>query len=481
MLIFEGPQRGPKKICDKPIRRYGMSHAVRSGAYHSRLCTGTYTEMEVWRMGAKRVTQNNARASRKNGRALLAKHLDGPDGKAARMGGLLKVWRHGIGTWKKGQPMETDEARMCEGVEAAYYKKHFSASLDAQNEKHRKSRHKERIRSLEDYIRHPDTCPESTLFYVGNMDDTASASEVWKVFVEFWKWRKEAYPQVVSLDAALHKEEGAPHVHERHVWIAHDKEGREIVSQTKALEEMGVPRPDEAKYRADMAAARKIKDKAEREKAVKKAGLHNNAKMTYTATCRAKLIELAKAHGFEIIETPKEPGESGLSQARYKARDEERKAEAAKQKAAKAEADLVSLTGAIITAERDLGDLTEFRTWKRDKAAQEAQEAARKEREEQEARGRQEAARAAQAAQERERQEQAARAVRLAAQEAARPKTPEERYLEAQAAIWGGTPAQTATPELPKLSAMERLKQMRRDTETAARDARADGPGYPGA
>ena len=203
------------------------------------------------------------------------------------------------------------------------------------------------------------------------------------MFVEFWKWRKDAYPQVVSLDAALHKEDGAPHVHERHVWVAHDKEGREIVSQTKALEEMGVPRPDEAKYRADMAAARKIKDKAEREKAVKKAGLHNNAKMTYTATCRAKLIEIAKAHGFEIIETPKEPGESGLSQARYKARDEERKAEAAKRDAAKAvqvnkkaEAELVNLTGAIITAERELGDLTEFRAWKRDKAAQEAQEGA---------------------------------------------------------------------------------------------------------
>ena len=116
-------------------------------------------------MGAKRVTQNNARVSRKNGRVFFAKHLDGPDGKAARMNGLLMVWRYGVGTWKKGQPMEEDEARMCEGVEAAYYKKHFSASLDAQNEKHRKSRHKERIRSLEDYIRHPDTCPESTLFY----------------------------------------------------------------------------------------------------------------------------------------------------------------------------------------------------------------------------------------------------------------------------------------------------------------------------
>ena len=458
------------------------------------LCAGTYTEMEVWRMGAKRVTQNNARVSRKNGRVFFAKHLDGPDGKAARMNGLLMVWRYGVGTWKKGQPMEEDEARMCEGVEAAYYKKHFSASLDAQNEKHRKSRHKERIRTLEDYIRHPDTCPESTLFYVGNMDDTASASEVWKVFVEFWKWRKDAYPQVVSLDAALHKEDGAPHVHERHVWVAHDKEGREIVSQTKALEEMGVPRPDEAKYRADMAAARKIKDKAEREKAVKKAGLHNNAKMTYTATCRAKLIEIAKAHGFEIIETPKEPGESGLSQARYKARDEERKAEAAKRDAAKAvqvnkkaEAELVNLTGAIITAERELGDLTEFRAWKRDKAVQEAQEAARKEREEQEARRRQEAARAAQEAQERERREQEARAARLAAQEAARPKTPEERYREAQAAIWGGTPAQTATPEPPvtppkrPASAMERLKQMRRDTEAAARDAREDGQSYPGA
>ena len=462
-------------------------------------------------MGAKRVTQNNARTSRTNGKALMPEHLDGPNGKAARMGGLLTVWRRGIGTWHKGQPMETDETRMCKGVEAAFYEVHFSDALDAQNAKHKKSRHKERIKTMDEYREHPDTCPESTLYYVGNIEDSARARELWRVFVEFYKWRGTAYPQVVSLDAALHKEAGAPHVHERHVWIAHDKEGREIVSQTKALEEMGVPRPDEAKYKADIAAARKIKDKAEREKAVKLANLYNNPKMTYTATCREKLIEIAKAHGFEIVEEPKERGKSGLSQAAYITQDEQRKAAEARKEAQdaqeaakvaraeakeiKAQAVEAARTAGLDEAvkwervvqsarvekaalEREIGDLREYRAWKAAKDAQEAQEAARRAQEAQEARARQEAARKAQEAQEQARREQEANAARLAAQEAARPKTPEERYRDAQAAIWGGTPAQAAKPEPPKreLSPLERLKQK---AQTAARETGQNGPTGP--
>ena len=330
-------------------------------------------------MGRKRVTQNNSRVSKKNGKAFFAKHLDGPDGKAAKMDGLLKVWRRGVGTWAKGEPMETDPAKMCEGVEAAFYDKYLTPHLSAQNAKHDKSRHKERKKTMDEYRRHPDTCPESTLYMVGKMGNTASPDELWGVFVEFWNWRKQAYPNVVSLDAALHQEQGAPHVHERHVWIAHDKEGQVIVSQTKALEEMGVPRPDEAKYQADMAAARKIKDKDERKKAMKQAALHNNPKMTYTADCREKLIGIAKAHGFEIIETPQEPGEYGLSQARYKARDEERKRDAALKEATElVEAVLVeqdkraALKQEQERLEHEIGDMKEYQVWKAEKEAQAA-------------------------------------------------------------------------------------------------------------
>lgn len=465
-------------------------------------------------MGAKRVTQNNARVSRKNGKALFAKHLDGKNGKAARMNGLLMVWRRGVGTWQKGQPMETDEARMCEGVEAAFYEEHFKKALDAQNAKHDKSRHKERKKDMDAYRRHPDTCPESTLHYIGNMYDTAKANELWAVFIEFWKWRADRFPQVVSLDAALHREEGAPHVHERHVWVAHDKDGREIVSQTKALEEMGVPRPDEAKYRADMAAARKIKDKAEREKAIKKAGLYNNAKMTYTAECRGKLIELAKAHGFEIIEEPKEAGEAGRSRAAHITQDEQRKADEARKEAQDArneatearqeaarikaqavqEADKAGLEkasqweGAVLLArqekaalEREIGDMREYKAWRAQKAAQEAQEAARREREAQAARERQEAARRAKEAEERARREQEARRAAQAAQEAARPKTPEELYREAQAAIWGGAPARTAAPEPPKTPAPSPLERLKAAAlKSASKSVKQDGPDCPG-
>lgn len=144
--------------------------------------------------------------------------------------------------------------------------------------------------------------------------------------------------------------------------------------------------------------------------------------------------------------------------------------------------ELEHLTGAILTAQRELGDLTEFRAWRRDKAAQEAQEAAKKEQEAQEARKRQEAAREAEKAKERERQAQEARRAAQAKPVAARHKTREEMYQEAMAAIHGGGTVPQAAPERPKRqeSALGALARLRQKTEAAARDAEKDGPDYPG-
>lgn len=278
---------------------------------------------------AVRVTINNARAG-KNG-VFLAKHLDSPDGKAAQMGGLLSTWH---------RDCKTDKGKSFEQVEADFYEAHFRAGLDAQNERHKKGGHKNRMKNMDEYRTTHNTAPECSLSYLGDMDAYNVLSEQGKaefrrkllaVVVEFWKWRRDTYPQVVGLDMALHVEDGAPHVHERHVWVAHDADGNEIVSQEKALEEMGVPRADEAKYAADMARAKKITDAKEREKKISQINRYNNRKMTYSAQCREKMIEIAKAHGIEVIEEPREAGQNGLSHARHKTRDEQRKQREAEQ------------------------------------------------------------------------------------------------------------------------------------------------------
>lgn len=246
---------------------------------------------------SKRVTTHNGRSG-KNG-VYLAKHLDGPDGKAAKKNGLLQTWH-----------CDPDKGKPFEQVEADFYERHFRRSLDAQNEKHVKGGHKKRCKTMDEYRENRQTCPEESLYYLGGIDDHADPKILWAVTVEFLNWRNREYPQVKLLDMALHIEDGAPHIHERHVWIAHDKDGNEIVSQEQALREMGVQPPKPGKV-----------------------DRYNNAKMAYTAACREKMIEIARAHGIQVTDEPREAGKAGLAQARYKTQDERRKAQEARKDA----------------------------------------------------------------------------------------------------------------------------------------------------
>lgn len=425
-------------------------------------------------MGSKvkaRVTVSNARAGRDG--VFMAKHLDGPDGKAAKMGGLLRTWHR-----------DKDIKKSFEQVEAEYYEKNCQAGLDAQNERHRKGGHKQRCRTMDEYRTAKNTCPESTLFYLGDLEVYNALSEaakkehrkrLWSAVVEFWKWRRDTFPQVVSLDMALHIEDGAPHVHERHVWIAHDSDGNKVVNQEAALREMGVLPPDPAG----------------------KVTRFNNAKITYTDICREKMKEIARAHGIEVIDEPREAGQKGQSRAKFITQDEQRKAEAARAEVEAAGDALKNLQAEIKTAretankefsdtyfaktalEREIGDMIEFKHWKAARDAEAAQEAARKQEAEEKAKAAAEVAREAQEAQEQATREQAAQRAALAAQEAvkedAKPKTPEERYQEARAAIFGGTATQAA-PEPPKratVSPLEKLKKMAQGA--AARETGQNG------
>ena len=57
----------------------------------------------------------------------------------------------------------------------------------------------------------------------------------------------------------------------------------------------------------------------------------NNPKITYTKICRDKQIEIIESKGYEINKVPREASESGLKFTEYKARQEQKKLEQAKQ------------------------------------------------------------------------------------------------------------------------------------------------------
>ena len=188
-------------------------------------------------------------------------------------------------------------------AEKTFYKDHFEEALNIRNSSYIQHGNKKQVKTLEEYMQ--EHCPEETIWMIGNAEDMIPAKILHNVWKEQKAWMETTFSQVTVLDWALHvDEQGAPHIHERHVFIGHDKKGLEVVGQNKALAEMGISAPNPQKP----------------------TGRHNNAKMTYTAICRQHFQELCKLHGLDIEVQPCERSEMGLTQAEYKTRQEEKAA-----------------------------------------------------------------------------------------------------------------------------------------------------------
>lgn len=189
-----------------------------------------------------------------------------------------------------------------EECEKEFYKNNFSNALEKKNEKHIKSRHKERIKTIDDYRTSPLTCPEETLYYIGDKSNTVDTNILQEIIQKQLEWESEEFPDVKYLNIAIHRdEEGADHIHARKVYIAPDENGDLIVNQTKALANMGIERPDTSKPSSKF----------------------NNAKMTYTKLVREHFIELCKEYGLEIETEPKEKSKTGYSLEEYKLKNQE--------------------------------------------------------------------------------------------------------------------------------------------------------------
>lgn len=199
-------------------------------------------------------------------------------------------------------------------AEKTFYKDHFEEALSIRNSSYIQHGNKKQVKTLEEYIQ--EHCPEETIWMIGNAEDMIPAKILHNVWTEQKTWMEAMFPQVTVLNWALHvDEQGAPHIHERHVFIGHDKRGLEVVGQNKALAEMGISAPNPQRP----------------------TGRHNNAKMTYTAICRQHFQELCKRHGLDIEVQPRERSEMGLTQAEYKTRQEEKAAARAEMKMKAAE------------------------------------------------------------------------------------------------------------------------------------------------
>lgn len=199
-----------------------------------------------------------------------------------------------------GNPATTFEA-----AEQAFYEKHIRKHLDAQNARYRAQRHAERAKTMDEYRRSPQTCPEEVILQIGKRGDTIPADMMARIIQEQINWEQQQFPGVKVLDVALHMDEqGAPHIHERRAWVYTDKDGNFAISQNKSLEQMGVELPNPDRPR----------------------GRFNNRKQTFSRRCREHLLQICKEHGLEIEEIPQEKSKSGRTLEDYQAGEAEKRA-----------------------------------------------------------------------------------------------------------------------------------------------------------
>lgn len=200
-----------------------------------------------------------------------------------------------------GNPETTFEA-----AEIAFYEKHIQKHLDAQNARYRAQRHAERAKTMDEYRKSPQTCPEEVILMIGKAGDTIPADMMARIIQEQINWEQKQFPGLKVLDVALHmdEEQGAPHIHERRAWVYTDKDGNTAISQNKSLEQMGVELPNPDRPR----------------------GRFNNRKQTFSRMCREHLLQICREHGLEIEEIPQEKSRSGRTLEDYQAGEAEKRA-----------------------------------------------------------------------------------------------------------------------------------------------------------
>lgn len=207
--------------------------------------------------------------------------------------------------WYWHRYQKSDPKLTFEQVEKRFYDDNFTNSLKAKNERYRVSGHNEHIKSMDEYRTNKISCPEETILQIGKLGDTVDKDTLRHICIEHINWEAKTFPNVKVLDVALHADEqGAPHIHERKVWVANSKDGL-IVGQGKALEEMKIKRPHPEKK----------KDR------------YNNPKTTYTAMCRQHFLEICRQHGLELEVEPDKASKRGLELVEYKKQQEEAKLE----------------------------------------------------------------------------------------------------------------------------------------------------------
>lgn len=166
-----------------------------------------------------------------------------------------------------------------EQVEEKFYEEIFADFIKGQNAHNIKNRHPERNRTAKDLLNDKRTCPEETIYQIGNIDSSIDYFDLYCICQEFFDFIERLFGRNVKIiDWALHVDEGTPHIHERHVFVWENQYGELCPKQEKALEEIGFELPDPSK----------------------KQGKNNNRKMVFDDYMRQHFIMKCHKFGIEV-------------------------------------------------------------------------------------------------------------------------------------------------------------------------------------
>lgn len=182
-------------------------------------------------------------------------------------------------TW--GGLKDLPEGETFEEVERRFYAEHYTAGLEARNERAREKGHAERVQNIDGLYHAARTRPQQIILQIGDRNLHAGADDLRKCLDDFcWKIAGKYGDNLHILTAALHLDETTPHAQLSAVYDAPDKYGYTMPNQSAALKALGYSGPAEPTRR-------------------------KNATVDFLADLRALWYEVCKGHGYEIDTTPR--------------------------------------------------------------------------------------------------------------------------------------------------------------------------------
>lgn len=184
-----------------------------------------------------------------------------------------------------------------EEYEIAMYRKFFSKSQKAKNERYKKQGHRERCKTIKDLYKSKRCAPEEVILQIGKMGESVTGADVEKAIKKYCRdFHKKYGKNILILDWSLHLDESVPHVHLRRVYVSHDKDGNLVPNENKALKELGFEKP----------------------KQNKKEDRYNNRKISFSAEDRELFIDSIEATTQLTIVREPEKGKKRLKFEDYK-------------------------------------------------------------------------------------------------------------------------------------------------------------------